>query len=264
MPEKELASGFYDEPVLYDVLHSAGTADEILGLVRINERLGLGKTGPWLEPACGSGRYVRAAIARGIRIAAFDASEAMIRYARERLGGVRASHYRLGVASMEDFDASTLAPGWRFTLAFNPINTIRHLETDLAMQQHLKRVHDALRPGGVYVIGLSLSMYGLEQPSEDTWEGVRGSLRVKQVIQFVPPAGPGERFEEVFNVLHVHRPIETTTIPSSYKLRTYDCAQWQAIIDASPFALIGCADESGVNIDPPRLGYALWLLRRPR
>ena len=257
-----LAPGFYDEPMLYDVLHSAGTADEVRGLLCISEDFGLDPNGPWLEPACGSGRYLRAAIARGIRIAGFDASPAMIEYARSRLSGVDARRYCLGVDSMERFDARRLAPEWRFALAFNSINTIRHLDSDADMLAHLGSMHEALRPGGIYAVGLSLSMYGAEQASEDVWEGTRGTLTVRQVIQYTPPSKAGDRFERIDNVLQVDRPSGRQNIPSTYCLRTYDRWQWHAIIEASPFTLVGCVDESGKPMDAPTLGYALWLLMR--
>jgi SAM-dependent methyltransferase len=267
--EPTLAPGFYDEPLLYDVLHSAGTAAEVRGLRRLAERFGLEPRGPWLEPACGSGRFVRAAIARGVRIAGFDASGAMIAYARQRLGGVDEERYRLGVATMEGFDIDALAPGWRFALAFNPINTIRHLDRDGAVLEHLARVHAALAPGGVYAVGLSQSAYGLEQPSEDVWEGARGALHVRQVVQYTPPAGPpateADRVEHVNSVLAVTRPGASAIIPSAYALRTYDRGQWEALLARSPFAVAGWADESGAPIDPPAHGgpgYAIWILRK--
>lgn len=263
----DIAPGFYDQPALYDVLHTAGTAAEVRGLLHVSERLGLDPAGPWLEPACGSGRYLRAAVARGVRIAGFDLSPAMIDYARERLRGADGRLYRLGVAGMEGFDAALLAPGWRFELAFNPINTIRHLESDAAVLVHLARVRDALRPGGVYAVGISQSAYGLEQPSEDVWEGKRGPLHVRQVVQYTPPSTPdADRFELVHSVLAVTRPGGNTIIPSSYALRCYDRAQWEAIVGASGFEVAGWADEGGAAIEPPghdAPGYALWLLRRP-
>lgn len=272
----DIAPGFYDQPALYDVLHAAGTAAEVRGLARIAQRFELAPTGPWLEPACGTGRYLRAAVGLGVRIAGFDLSPAMIDYAAHRLREADAGRYRLGVAAMEDFDAQTLAPGWRFELAFNPINTIRHLETDAAVLGHLARVRDALRPGGVYAVGLSQSAYGLEQPSEDVWEGKRGPLHVKQVVQYTPPSTPdgtpnrtpdADRMEQVHSVLAVTRPGGNTIIPSSYALRCYDRAQWEAIVGASGLEVAGWADEDGEAIEPPGHGvpgYALWLLRRPR
>lgn len=257
-----IAEGFYDEPMLYDVLHSKGTADEIRGLRHLGDRLGLNPAGPWLEPACGSGRYVRAAIAQGVRIAAFDMSKAMIDYARSRMHTADERTYRLGVADMRSFTATSLAPNWRFDLAFNPINTIRHLETDADLLEHLSRVHDALRPGGVYVVGLSLSVYGFEQPSEDTWHGSRGSLRVQQVIQYTPARGGRDRMEQVHNVLAVTRPSGNQIIPSTYGLRSYDRGQWEVVIARSPFSVWGCINEAGQDIEPTSPGYALWVLRR--
>ncbi|MGD1915821.1 MAG: class I SAM-dependent methyltransferase [Phycisphaerales bacterium] len=254
--------GFYDEPMLYDVLHSPGTADEVRALVHIAKGFDLKPKGPWLEPACGSGRYVRAAVARGIRIAAFDASEPMVAYARDRMRGIKASMYALGVMRMESFDADELAPGWRFAFAFNLINTIRHLETDAQLLGHLDRVHSALHPGGLYAIGLSVSMYGAEQPSEDIWEASRGTLSIQQVVQFTPAMASRDRGEQVHSVLHVKRPTGTRTLPSSYTLRSYDVTQWRNIIDRSPFTLAGCVDDDGRKIDEPTLGYAIWLLQR--
>jgi len=259
-----IAKGFYDEPMLYDVLHSKGTADEIRGLRHLGDRLGLDPTGPWLEPACGSGRFVRAAVAQGVRIAAFDLSEAMIGYARSRMGTAGTNMYRLGVADMRTLDAASLAPRWRFELAFNPINTIRHLENDAELLAHLERIHDALRPGGVYVVGLSLSVYGFEQPSEDIWLGSRGSLKVQQVAQYTPARGGRDRTEQVHNVLAVSRPGGDQIIPSTYGLRSYDRSEWEAVLARSPFSVWGCTNEAGEDIEPASPGYALWVLRRNR
>ncbi|GIW74122.1 MAG: hypothetical protein KatS3mg103_0644 [Phycisphaerales bacterium] len=64
-------------------------------------------------------------------------------------------------------------------------------------------------------------------------------------------------------MLHVSRPSGSWTIPSAYALRTYDDGQWRRLVAQSPFEPVGCRDEEGRAIDPPRLGYALWLLRRP-
>ncbi len=248
--------------MLYDVLHSPGTADDVRALVRVSERFDLKPKGPWLEPACGSGRYVRAAVARGIRIAGFDASSSMVSYARDRMNGINNSMYALRTMRMESFDANDLAPTWTFELAFNLINTIRHVESDADVLEHLDRVHTALHPGGLYAIGLSLSMYGAEQPSEDTWQATRGSLSVSQIVQYTPAPGVRDRGEQVHSVLHVTRPTGSQTIPSSYILRSNAARQWQEILDRSAFRLVGCVDETGRDIESPTLGYAIWLLQR--
>lgn len=256
------ANGFYDDAKLYDVLHARGTAAEVRGLQRVSARLGLDPAGPWLEPACGSGRILRSAAARGVRVAGFDRSPSMLEYARRGLAHHDPSLWRLGLADMRTFDAAAFAPGWAFELAFNPINTIRHLDSDRALLDHLACVHNALRPGGVYVVGLSLSVYGFEQPSEDTWQGRRGPLHVQQVVQYTPAAGGHHRAEMVHNVLAVTTPGGTRIVPSSFELRSYDRAQWESVLARSPLEWAGCVDEAGREMPAPVLGYALWVLRR--
>lgn len=254
--------GFYDDAKLYDVLHAHGTAGEVRGLQRLSARFGLDPSGPWLEPASGSGRYLRAAASRGLRVAGFDRQPAMLEYARRSLSRFDASRWCLGLADMRTFDAQAFAPGWAFELAFNPINTIRHLDSDRAVLDHLQHVHAALRPGGVYVVGLSLSVYGFEQPSEDTWQGRRGLLHVHQVVQYTPAHGGSDRAERVDSVLAVTTPSGRRIVPASYELRSYDRGQWDSVIARSPFELACCVNEAGREVAPPTLGYALYVLRR--
>jgi len=257
-----IAPGFYDQPAIYDTLHRAGTAAEVGGLARVCRRLGLAAAGPWLEPACGTGRYLRALVARGVPVAGFDRSEAMVAYARRLLtrGDPTGGRWRLGVADMASFDAASLAPGWRFELAFNPINTIRHLEDDDAVVEHLRRVGRCLAPGGAYAVGLSLSAYGLESPSEDVWTGARGGLRVRQVVQY-EPADRRQRLEQVHSVLAVERPGGPAILPTTYTLRSYDLAQWRDVIARAGLVVDHLADEDGRPTQPREPGYALWVLR---
>ena len=43
--------------------------------------------------------------------------------------------------------------------AFNPVNTIRHLESDRAMLRHFAQMADIMKPGAIYVVGVSLIDY---------------------------------------------------------------------------------------------------------
>lgn len=246
--------------MLYDVLHAAGTQAEIDGLRRIARELGIDERLAWFEPGCGSGRYLRAAERRGIRVLGVDRSPEMIAYAQRRVRDPR--RCRLALGDMQSADPRRLAPAWRFGLAFNTINTIRHLSSDAAVLRHLELVHASLRSGGVYVVGISLSAYGVEQPSEDVWRGARGPLRVTQVVQYEPPGRASPRRERVTSVLHIERPAGDFVLPTNYDLRTYDLRQWRTLVDRSPFEAAGCVDEQGRPIEPTEPGYALWLLRR--
>src|SRR5262245_9807070 len=98
---------FYADPLVYDVLHAHGTAADVDALERLERRF----VGPvrgratWLEPACGTARYLLLASRRGRRCVGFDLEPRMIAYARERAEALPAAiRPRLFVADMTSFD----------------------------------------------------------------------------------------------------------------------------------------------------------------
>lgn len=268
-------SNFYDNAALYDILHRPGTAQEVTFLQRLHTRFGLGpRSGPWLEPACGSARLARLAAARGQPVAGFDLEPAMIAYARDHTPPRDRPRTHFFQARMEDFDAAIPKRGpWsRYGLAFNLINTIRHLHSDRAMLDHFHAVARVLKPGGLYAIGISLSLYAIEQETEDVWQGARGRCKVSQVVQYIPPEctpnrtrGPrgGNRLERVISHLTITRPRGEEHRDSAYALRTYDLAQWFALLQRSPFKVRTILGDDGVEIPPPKIGYAIWVLAKP-
>ncbi|MFG0285847.1 MAG: class I SAM-dependent methyltransferase [Phycisphaerales bacterium JB039] len=260
-------ASFYDDPSLYDILHAPGVAREVDGLQRIERRFGPPRPGVWLEPACGTGRYLRVAARRGRRVIGFDLSEEMIAYARrrvERLGPEVERRTRLFVADMATFDqqpAMRRAGRGRITFAFNLINTFRHLESTPAALGHLEAMRRTLAPGGIYVLGISLAAYGSEQPSEELWEARRGRTQVRHVAQYLPPS-PGGRFEMAHNILVVSRPgREDEVRASKFRLRTYSASQLERLVRRAGFEVAGHVDERGSDIPVVEPGYGLWALR---
>ncbi len=250
---------FYEDASVYDVLHTPGTAREVDGLARIEARfVPEHARGVWLEPACGTGRYLRVAARRGKRVIGFDRSAGMVAYARDR-------HERLGLsgvffeADMTDF-ASRARP--KCGLAFNPINSVRHLMSDAAMLAHLEQVSIALRRGGVYALGLSTCAYGLECESEDVWSARRGGTRVRQVVQYLPPEG--NRRERVISHIDVETARGSRSIDSAYELRSYSREQWRRLIGRSAMRVVGIVDEDGREMDEPVFGYAVYVLAPAR
>jgi SAM-dependent methyltransferase len=303
-------SGLYSDPEIYDILHWPGTVQDVRGLAKIATRWvapGATRASPrppslWLEPACGTGRFLieaaRQAREHDIdrRAIGFDLSPAMIEYARAKahaLGVHDASRFFTG--DMRRF-AHELEPQ-SVSLAFNPINTIRHLMSDSAMLEHLEEIAKVLAPGGVYAVGLSVCDPGSELPTEDVWEGRRThadgtTTRVKQVVQYEPPGWLAEvemkrrspaRRERVSSHLMITRtppsgpsrrraaglarpskgpPEHVDHRDDAYWLRTYTRAQWATLVERSALRLIASVDEVGTPHDPGLSGYALWLLGR--
>jgi SAM-dependent methyltransferase len=270
--EDRVGGGFYDEPAIYDMVYWPGTSEEVTGLERLARRtLGTRWTGPWLEPACGTGRCVRVVARRGrvSSIAGFDLAPRMLAFAQAkvdampRAAGERA---RLFVADMTGFGAAYrslgLAPA---VFAFNLHNTIRHLDSDRAMLAHLREMSACMEPGAVYAVGMGLARYGVEGVTEDVWTGGRGSTRVTQVCQYLPPfaaEGKAGRTERVISHITVSREGEPDQHhDATYPLRAYSLEQWTAIVRESPFELAGLADSEGREMGPVQHAYAVFVLR---
>jgi len=274
---------FYVMPEEYDVLHAAGSAED----VRVLERLERDHVGvaparrgraprersrrTWLEPACGTGRLLRLGAARGRDVIGFDLEPPMVEYAarrvrdamtrRERAGGsrVRVSIFQ---ADMTRF-AHRVRPA-SVDLAFNLINTIRHLRTDAAMLEHFAQIARVLRPGGVYAVGLSLSSYGNEIPTEDIWIGRRGRVSIRQVVQYIPAPGgraKGARDERCINHMTVTRGTREIDHDFVYTLRAYNLRQWTGLIERSALTIAAVLDDQGNAIAPSEPGYAVFILR---
>ncbi|MEO1718089.1 MAG: class I SAM-dependent methyltransferase, partial [Planctomycetota bacterium] len=76
--------GLYTDASVYDILHGPGTAEDVDALEAIAAKHAAGAPDVWLEPACGSGRYLRVAAGRGHSVVGFDYEAGMVEYARER------------------------------------------------------------------------------------------------------------------------------------------------------------------------------------
>jgi hypothetical protein len=150
------------------------------------------------------------------------------------------------------------------------------------MVEHLRCVVGALRPGGVYALGLSLTCHAREFATEDVWVGSRGGTRVHQLVQYLPPAvdraGRQSRRERVISHLTITSPEGEQHLDSTYDLRSYTGTQLAAVFRRAGVECIGIVDESGDDLpgtrsDAGRLlasgrwftdeaeGYALFVLR---
>ena len=254
------APGFYDDPTIYDILHSPGTGQEVEVLECLHARhLPERDDGIWLEPACGSGRFLRVLAGRDRRVAGFDLSSSMIRYARQRLRSLGLqSRARLRVADMSSFAPQFEAES--VSVAFNTINTIRHLTDDASFRAHFEQMAQVLRPDGIYVVGISISAYDQEEASEDTWEGARGSCRVRQVVQYIPPTRR-ERVEEVYSHLAITRPRGTETRDDRYGLRAFNRRQWRKLLLSSKLEILEVTSDRGEAMQDHDGNYFLYVLR---
>lgn len=268
----EQGVGLYACPAIYDILATPGTARELDRLQRLARRYcipparrpaapGMAPSQPaplWLEPACGSGRFVRLAAARSLRVMGFDREPAMVAYARAALTrrGLT-KRARVFMADLTDF-ARLIRPG-SLDFAFILDNTIRLLLSDAAMLTHFAQIACALRPGGIYAVGISLDPSGPTW-DEDLWIGRRGACCVSQVVNYVPPALDTPRRERVISHVSIQRPRGVEHRDDAFELRTYTPCQWEGLVRRSALRCVASLDARGRPLAGRRLAYQIEVL----
>lgn len=120
--------------------------------------------GPILEPMCGTGRYLLPLLARGFDIEGTDSSEEMLALCRSH-GTIQGLNPTLHVGRLE-----ALSLPRQFGLIFIPSGSFSLLTEERDVIQSLKQVHEALLPGGCFVVEVERA--GFINPSlSGAWEG---------------------------------------------------------------------------------------------
>ena len=219
---------WYEAPEHYDAIYDVDTDLEADFLEAAYERHATaGRARRVLEPACGSGRLVAAMAARGWRVRGFDLGEPMVRYTRERLRsqGLAGTVVQ---GDMADFET----PG-TFDLAYCLVSTFKYLLTERDARSHLRAVARALRPGGIYLLGLHLSRYGTSRKAHERWQVERDGASVNCHVTTWPP-DEARRREKVEARLRVVEGGTERRSRTSWEFRTYDAAEVRRLLRAVP------------------------------
>ncbi|MEQ1918063.1 MAG: class I SAM-dependent methyltransferase [Elusimicrobiota bacterium] len=246
----------YDDPALYDLVHAEGTDDEVWLMAHLAEIHGCGaKTA--LEPACGTGRYLAGLLRRSWTVEGYDLSPGMLAFTRKRLAGW-GKRVKLARGEM-----TTYRPKRRFGLILKVLSTFRNLMSEREALAHLKLMAGALEPGGIFILGLDLSIYGQDEPDEEVYECRQGGRRAKHVLMSIP-AEPETRRERIINFVITPNGLKDNVLESTYDLRSYSAAELAELIEKSPLrieAVYGYDGKDAVLDGPER---ALWLVLKAR
>jgi SAM-dependent methyltransferase len=140
---------WYETPRWYDLVFDADTEREADFLEEVLEVHGESPGRRVLEPACGSGRLVAELARRGWQVSGFDASDAMLEHARERLAAAGLAA-RLTRGRLEEVRVRG-----RFDLAHCLVSTFKYVLDEEGARAHLAGVaHRA----GVCIGSRGLSM----------------------------------------------------------------------------------------------------------
>ena len=169
-----MRSKLYDLPEIYDVAFSWDLSEEIGFFNRVFRRHAPFPVRQILEPACGTGRFLRTLPAFGFHVTGYDINPTMLQYAEN---SIAAAGYEGSVQTTLADMISADVPG-RFDAAFNSINSIGHLHSNDEIISHLKATGSSLREGGIYVVHLNFAHQG-KLPDGNRWTMERSGIRVK-------------------------------------------------------------------------------------
>ena len=228
MPTRYEPFDWYEEPWYYDVVFDEGTDREAAFLEAVFDKHAETNRRVALEPACGSGRLMIAMAQRGFDVTGYDLSRGMLELAKARLraAGVEG---RVDRKSMADF-----AYRRKFDLAWNLVSTFRLLPSDEEAEGHLRCVADALRPGGVYVLGLHMTEYHDRAQHHERWVAHRDGVEVVCNIRSWPADRADRREPCRARIVATHPSGRVRRLESRWAFRTYSPAQLRRLLLTEP------------------------------
>jgi SAM-dependent methyltransferase len=219
---------WYDYPRYYDIVFGPDTAWEADFLERVMGRhgkAGLKGRKRVLEPACGTGRMVIEMGRRGYEGVGFDCNEAMVRYGARRVSRFKELPVSVVTGRMEGFRVAG-----KFDAAFCLLSTFKYLLSEEDALACLRGVSGALKPGGVFVMGLHLTDYGRRRPEHERWVGESRDVKVACNTR-TWPADRRTRVERIRTRLAVHRGGKLVQrLESGWPARTYDLEQLKRLL----------------------------------
>ncbi|MEM9703487.1 MAG: class I SAM-dependent methyltransferase, partial [Planctomycetota bacterium] len=147
---EEVRANLYDHPKYYDLVFGSDWKAEYDFLLAAFDKHGDGPIESLFEPACGTGRVMVKLGKADYEVAGNDLNEKAVAFCNARLKrhGLPESAV---VGDMADFSLKRPVDA-----CFNMINSFRHLGSEEEARSHLRCVAEALRPGGLYLLGLHL------------------------------------------------------------------------------------------------------------
>ncbi len=164
----------YNLPLYYDIAFTWDLNPELDFFERLFERHVPFDVHRILEPACGTGRFLRMFPTRGYAITGYDRSPEMLVFARSVIAAA-------GIGAMAEAvrgEMTGVTYDREFDMALNSINSLGYLLTDEEIVSHFRLTGEALRPGGIYVVHIACALDCEPDPEGDSWTVERDGISV--------------------------------------------------------------------------------------
>jgi SAM-dependent methyltransferase len=219
-----LNESIYDHPKYYDLVFGADCAAETKFILGCGQRYLSRPPRRLFEPACGTGRLLFHLARRGFDVGGLDLNPKAVEFCNRRLQRHQLPS-RAMVADMADFRVAR-----KYDLAFNTINSFRHLPSETAARNHFDAMAAAVRVGGLYLLGIHLTPTAAEPSEGESWSARRGHLSVTTAM-WTNGRDRRKRVERFGIRFDIHRPSGSLRIEDELVLRSYTQRQIESLID---------------------------------
>jgi SAM-dependent methyltransferase len=219
---------WYDYPEYYDLGFQEDTPKEIEFLQKAFEKYGSGNVKRIIEPACGTGRLVFRLAELGYDVAGFDLNENALNFLRKRLEKkqLKAEVFQ---ANMINFKVAK-----PYDVALNTFNTIRHLLSEDDALAHLQAVAAALRPGGLFFLGLHVMPPDADAHCIERWRAKKGQTQVSYTLRVVDWQ-PRQRLERLRVSMLIRKGQQAPLrVQTEMTLRSYTLTQLRKLLAKVP------------------------------
>lgn len=251
---------WYNLPVYYDVSFSHEMHDELRFLKTFCQSYAYNGSPRLLEPACGTGRLLVPLARAGFDCTGFDINPHSLQYLSAKLDrqGISASVFQ---ADMSDFKTRS-----KCDIAFCTVDSFRHLLSEQQALAHLHCMAKALKPNGIYVLGMHLLTDKVVSSRVIRWANSRGRLLLKTSMSLAE-MNTSKRRETLKVVMQPVTNVKKDKHVSVYDLRTYTLKQFQSLLARSGMFRIIAAYDEYYDLDKPiqlsdKSEYAVFILQR--
>ncbi|WP_436717005.1 class I SAM-dependent methyltransferase [Roseiconus lacunae] len=241
---EELNESIYDHPKYYDLVFGADCAAETKFILGCAKRYMKKAANRFFEPACGTGRLLYHLARQGYEVDGLDLNPKAIEFCNERFRK-HGFDFRAFVADMSDFRVKR-----KSDVAFNTINSFRHLSTEAAARGHMESMAGAVRVGGLYLLGVHLTPTEAEPSEGESWSARRGHLTVNTHM-WTNSRDPKKRVERFGIRFDIHKPSGSSRINDELVLRSYTKAQMARLIKHSGKWEVVATYDFGYDLSDP-------------
>jgi SAM-dependent methyltransferase len=222
-----MPANLYDYPSYYDLVFGSDWKAEFNFLTAAFDRFARGTVRRVFEPACGTGRLLFRLAKAGYQVNGLDLNPRAVAYCNKRLArhGYPESIF---VGDMADFSLPKPVDA-----AFNMINSFRHLLSEQQAAAHFRCMAAALRPGGIYVLGLHLTPTEGSPLEEESWSARRGHLGITTHLKTFD-LDLHRRTERCTMTMNVYTPTRSFQIIDELVFRTYTRQQFFRLLANVP------------------------------